>query len=94
MADRVAVGRLIVNDGDKRRVIGPGTRFNPDQYGISAEEVKHYEEQGILREPREDKQEGRKEALRRQSRSQRATRVVSEQTHPAETRHTARTEEQ
>lgn len=54
MADRVAVGKIIVGHGDDRREIPAGTRFNTETAGIDDKDVRRMELSGILRRPRDD----------------------------------------
>ena len=53
MPERVAVNRIVVGDGDNRKAIAPGTRFNTEDYGIDAEQLKKWDERGTVREPRD-----------------------------------------
>lgn len=53
MAERVAVGRLIVGDGANRKTIAPGSRFNSEDVGMNAEDLRVMEERGIVRRVRD-----------------------------------------
>jgi len=53
MPERVAVNRIVVGDGENRKAIAPGTRFNTEDYNISAEQLEKWDKNGTVREPRD-----------------------------------------
>lgn len=90
MPERVATGRIIVGKDEETKVIEPNQRFRTEEYGMSEEDVKRYDETGITREVRDEPKAGdrgpREETPREESelghvvenRSERATEVTSE----------------
>lgn len=61
MPERVAIHRIVVggggDDNKNRRVIEPGTRFNTEEYEISAEQLEKYDQRRVTREPRDQPQD-------------------------------------
>jgi len=61
MPERVAIHRIVVggggDDNKNRRVIEPGTRFNTEEYEISAEQLEKYDRRRVTREPRDQQQD-------------------------------------
>lgn len=53
MPERVAVNRIVVGDGENRRAIAPGARFNTEDYGIDAQQLEAWDKRGTVREPRD-----------------------------------------
>lgn len=53
MAERVAVGRIIVGQEKDRKVIQPGQRFETSEYGIDDETLKRWDANRTTREVRD-----------------------------------------
>ena len=53
MAERVAVGRIIVGQDKDRKVIEPGQKFETSEYGIDDETLKRWDANRTTREVRD-----------------------------------------
>ena len=56
MPERVAVTRIVVGKDKERKTIEPGTRFNTEEYDISAEQLEKWDKSRRTREPRDQPQ--------------------------------------